>query len=61
VSFVMTALIVAACSGGAAPAFRRESRTTAAASPSAAPSADPSRLRVSTGGWKTDFTIWTSG
>jgi hypothetical protein len=52
----MTALIVAACSGGAAPASPRESGTTAAETPSVAPSADPSRLRVATAGWKTDFT-----
>jgi hypothetical protein len=56
ISLVITGLIVAACTGGAAPASPRESGTTAPATSSIAPSADPSRLRVSTAGWKTDFT-----
>lgn len=52
VSIMVTGLVVAACSGGAQPASPRD---TDAPGPTRAPSADPSRLRVSTSGWKTDF------
>jgi hypothetical protein len=56
VFLMITVLIVAACAGGATPATPRESGVTVAASPRTARPADPSRLRVSTAGWKTDFT-----
>jgi len=55
-SIMTTGLIVAACGGGTAPASSRASDTTSGAVPSAALPPDPSRLRVSTAGWKTDFT-----
>jgi hypothetical protein len=49
-------LIIAACSRGAAPVSPRESDASGAWSPRIVPTADPSRLRVSTAGWATDFT-----
>lgn len=52
----ITGLVVAACSGGAQPASPRDADASDAPGPTSAPSPDASRLRVSTGGWKTDFT-----
>jgi len=49
-------LIVAACSGGAGTGSPSAGEKTDGGRPSAASSPDPSRLRVSTAGWKTDFT-----
>jgi hypothetical protein len=49
-------LVIAACSGGAASASPREPGAPGAGSTSSVPSADPSRLGVSTAGWATDFT-----
>ncbi|HEV8696215.1 MAG TPA: DUF3179 domain-containing protein [Candidatus Limnocylindrales bacterium] len=56
VSIMITGVVVAACSVGAQPASPRGADATNAPSPTTAPSSDPSRLRVSTSGWKTDFT-----
>jgi len=55
VSIMITGLVFAACSGGAQPASPRDADTTNAPGPTGAPFPDPSRLRVSTAGWKTDF------
>jgi Protein of unknown function (DUF3179) len=52
----ITGLMIAACSGGAEPGSPRESDASAAGNPRSVPTADPSRLRVSTAGWATDFT-----
>lgn len=58
----MTSLVVAACSRGAKPGTPREAEptsgatTTSGATASGLVSPDSSRLRVSTAGWKTDFT-----
>ena len=53
---MITGLVVAACSGGTGPASPSGAASPSSAAPTGTPSADPSRLRVSTAGWKTDFT-----
>jgi hypothetical protein len=57
---MIAGLLLAACSGGAKPGSTRIAASPGSdvgtgAAPSSS-SADPSRLRVSTAGWKTDFT-----
>jgi hypothetical protein len=52
---MITGLVFAACSGGPQPAPPRDADSTNAPGPAGAPSPDLSRLRVSTSGWKTDF------
>jgi hypothetical protein len=56
ISIMITGLALAACSGGAQSASPRDAGATVGVGPSGADSADPSRLRVSTEGWRTDFT-----
>jgi len=56
ISIMITGLVVAACSGGAQRSTPGSPDATAGARPTGALSPDPSRLRVSTVGWKTDFT-----
>jgi hypothetical protein len=60
ISIMVASLVVGACSAGTKPTTSNGADTPErSAAPSAAPSgtsADPSRLRVSTAGWKTDFT-----
>ena len=55
ISILITGLVAGACSGAAEPPSPGESASNTAAAPSGAPSPDPSRLRVSTAGWRTDF------
>ena len=54
-SIMIAGVIFAACSGGRQPTSSPDSGANTAPSPSGIPSPDPSRLRVSTAGWKTDF------
>jgi hypothetical protein len=53
---IIAGLVLAACSGGAQPVSPRDTGASNAPEPTGPASADPSRLRVSTSGWKTDFT-----
>jgi hypothetical protein len=53
---MIAGLVVAACSGGTEPPSPREPAPSHETAPGVSPSPDPSRLRVSTAGWKTDFT-----
>ncbi len=55
VTTVLLSLVAAGCSGAAAPETTPSSPTSGQA-PAESRSADASRLRVSTGGWRTDFT-----
>ena len=52
---MVSGLVVAACSGGGQPASPRDADASTAPGPTSTPSPDRSRLRVSTAGWKTDF------
>ncbi len=52
----IAAVVLAACSGGAGTGSPSAGEKLDGGRPSAAPSPDVSRLRVSTAGWKTDFT-----
>jgi len=56
VATTVVSLIVAACSGAAETGATPVSTGTTDATPEASLSPDPDRLRVSTSGWKTDFT-----
>jgi hypothetical protein len=61
ISFVLVAaavvsLIASSCSGGTGTGATPAAEETAGASAGGSRSADPSRLRVSKTGWKTDFT-----
>ena len=53
---MIAGLVFAACSGGAQPTSPPDTGASNAPEPTRPASADPSRLRVSTSGWKTDFT-----
>jgi Protein of unknown function (DUF3179) len=55
ISIVMTGLIAAGCAGSEAPASPHVGSPPRSPAPSSVPSPDPSRLRVSTAGWRTDF------
>jgi hypothetical protein len=55
ISIMITGLVVAACSGGTQPASPRDADASDGPRSTTPPSADPNRLRVSTAGWKTDF------
>ena len=52
---MITGLVVSACSGAAQRASPGDAGASKAPGPTTGSSADPSRLRVSTSGWKTDF------
>jgi hypothetical protein len=55
VATAVVGLIVTACSGAAETGSPSTADPTTGAGPTGLPSADPSRLRVSTAGWRTDF------
>ncbi len=56
VTTALVSLVVAACSGAAETGSAAVSSPTTGLAPTESPSPDPGRLRVSTAGWKTDFT-----